>query len=101
MELTDAVVTVLTVAMVVGVPLAGLTLRFSLKPLVEAFIRLREAQLGLSGTSEVALLKERVAHLERVLDAHGLLDERRTLSVHASTPERLPAGLPLKDRERV
>ena len=100
MELTDAVVTVLTVAMVVGVPLAGLTLRFSLKPLVEAFIRLREAQLGVSSPSEVALLKERVAHLERVLDAHGLLDERRVLPVHTGTPERLPAGL-VKDRERV
>jgi hypothetical protein len=100
MELTDAVVTILTVAMVVGVPLMGLTLRFSLKPLVEAFLRLREAQLGVSNGSEVALLKARVAHLEHVLESHGLLDERRGLPVHGAPQERLPAGLPLKDRER-
>lgn len=101
MELTEAVVTVLIVAMVIGVPLLGLTLRFSLKPLVEAFIRLREAQLGVSSGSEVALLKARVAQLELVLESHGLMDERRGLSLHSSSPERLPAGVPVKDRERV
>jgi hypothetical protein len=98
MELTDAVVTVLIVGMVLGIPLAGLTLRFSLKPLVEAFIRLREAQLGVSDT---ALLRERVAHLERVLEAHGLLDGRHPVSLNPGAPERLASGLPLKDRERV
>jgi len=97
MEITEAVVSVLVVAMVLGIPLAGLTLRFSLKPLVEAFIRLREAQLGVSDT---ALLRERVAHLERVLEMHGLLDERQPV-LHPGTPERLPSNLPLKDRERV
>lgn len=95
-NVTEAITTVLVVAMVVGVPLMGLTLRFSLKPLVEAFIRLREAQLGVS---EVAVLKQRVAVLEQVLEAHGLMDERRGLPVHSQ--ERLPAGLQLKDRERV
>ena len=94
MQMTEAVVTVLIVGMVLGIPLAGLTLRFSLKPLVEAFIRLREAQLGISDT---ALLRERVAHLERVLEAHGLMDAQ-SLTVRPGLPERLA---PLKDRERV
>lgn len=97
MEMTDAVVTVLIVGMVLGIPFAGLTLRFSLKPLVEAFIRLREAQLGISDT---ALLRERVAHLERVLEAHGLMDAH-SLTVRPGLPERLPSSVPLKDRERV
>ncbi|MBZ4416065.1 hypothetical protein [Myxococcus sp. RHSTA-1-4] len=98
MDTTEAVVTVLIVTMTIGIPVAGLTLRFSLKPLVEAFIRMREVQLGASDT---LLLRERVAHLERVLEAHGLLDARQPLSLHQGPSERLPAGVPLKDRERV
>ncbi|WP_164017422.1 hypothetical protein [Pyxidicoccus trucidator] len=97
MDPTEAIVTVLIVAMTIGIPFAGLTLRFSLKPLVEAFIRLREAQLGVTDT---ALLRERVAHLERVLEAHGLLDERHPMLRQGSS-EHLPSGVPLKDRERV
>lgn len=97
MEVVEAVVIVLVVAMVVGIPVAGLTVRFSLKPLVEAFIRLREAQLG---TSDTALLRERVAHLERVLEAHGLLDSRPPLSLRQGSAERFPASVPLKERER-
>ncbi|MFP2909329.1 hypothetical protein ACLESD_30665 [Pyxidicoccus sp. 3LFB2] len=97
MEATEAIVSVLIVAMTIGIPFAGLTLRFSLKPLVDAFIRLREAQLGVTDT---ALLRERVAYLEKVLEAHGLLDERHPL-LRQGTPERLPSHAPLKDRERV
>ncbi|MCY1019507.1 hypothetical protein [Pyxidicoccus sp. MSG2] len=98
MEITEAVVTVLIVAMVLGIPFAGLTLRFSLKPLVEAFIRLREAQLGVSDTT---LLRERIAYLERVLEAHGLMDERNLLPPRQGAPERLSSVVPVKDRERV
>ncbi|QDE93168.1 hypothetical protein BHS06_31610 [Myxococcus xanthus] len=96
MDVTEGIVTFLITAMVVGVPLFGLTLRFSLKPLVEAFIRLKESQ---HGGMEVRLLRERVAHLERVLEAHGLMDDH--LSLRPGAPERLPAVAPLKDRERV
>ncbi|MCP3139523.1 hypothetical protein [Pyxidicoccus xibeiensis] len=99
METTEAVVTVLIVAMTIGIPFAGLTLRFSLKPLVDAFIRLREVQLGV-GSGDAALLRERVAYLERVLEAHGLMDERLPPS-RLGAPERLPASVNLKDRERV
>ncbi len=98
MDLTEGIFIFLITAMVVGVPLFGLTLRFSLKPLVEAFIRLKEAQYG---GAEVRLLRERVARLERVLEAHGLVDEHAPLSLRAGAPERLPAVTSLKDRERV
>lgn len=97
-HVTEAVTTVLIVGMVLGIPLAGLTLRFSLKPLVDAFIRMREAQLGVTDS---ALLRERIAYLERVLEAHGLMDERNLLPSRTGTPERLTSSVPLKDRERV
>ncbi|NMO14474.1 hypothetical protein HPC49_06340 [Pyxidicoccus fallax] len=97
-DIVDSIVTLFIVITVVGIPMMGLTLRFSLKPLVDAFIRLREAQLG---ASDNALLRERVAHLERVLEAHGLMDLRQPVSLHQDSVERLPANVPLKDRERV
>ena len=97
MTTIEAIVTIMVVGITCGIPLTGLTIRFALKPLVEAFIRLREAQLGVTDT---ALLRERVAHLERVLEAHGLLDERHPMLRQGSS-EHLPSGVPLKDRERV
>ncbi|QSQ22585.1 hypothetical protein JY651_47035 [Pyxidicoccus parkwayensis] len=97
-HLAESITTILVVGMVVGIPMLGLTVRFSLKPLVDAFIRLREAQLG---STDTVLLRERVAYLERVLEAHGLLDERQILPSRQGTPERLPSNVPLKDRERV
>ncbi|NVJ07918.1 hypothetical protein HUW63_22085 [Myxococcus sp. AM001] len=98
MDVTEAIIKFLITAMVVGVPLFGLTLRFSLNPLVEAFIRLKESQ---HGGMEVRLLRERVAHMERLLEAHGLMDDHLPVSLRPGAPERLPAVSPLKDRERV
>ncbi|WIG93311.1 hypothetical protein [Myxococcus sp. SDU36] len=98
MDVTEGIVMFLITAMVVGVPLFGLTLRFSLKPLVEAFIRLKEAQ---HGGMEVRLLRERVAHLERVLEVHGLMDDPLPRALRSSAPEHLPAVASLKGRERV
>ena len=97
-NIPEAITTVLIVTMVIGIPMMGLTLRFSLKPLIDAFIRLREAQLGVTDTT---LLRERVAYLERVLEAHGLMDERHLLPPRQGVAERLSPGVPLKDRERV
>lgn len=97
-DIAESITTVLVVAMVVGIPMVGITLRLSLKPLIEAFIRLREAQLGVSDN---AMLRERVAHLERVLEAHGLMEERPLPASRMGTPERLPPGIIVKDRERV
>ena len=58
MDTNEAVVVIMVVGMTLGIPLLGLTLRFSLKPLVEAFIRLREAQLG---STQLHALRDRVA----------------------------------------
>lgn len=99
MDPIEAVMVILVVAMTVGVPLFGLTLRFSLKPVMEAFIRLREAQLG--HHPDTAMLKARVAHLEHMLEVHGLIDDRRSLPLPSSTSERVSTSVSLKDRERV
>ena len=93
MQVTEAVVAVMVVAMTCGIPLLGLTLRFSLKPLVEAFIRLREAQLA---APQLQQLQQRVAFLERELELRGMLDRPASTPLQQLTAEQL---LPVK-RER-
>jgi hypothetical protein len=96
MDATEAFVVVMVVGMTCGIPLLGLTLRFSLKPLVEAYIRLREAQIA---SNQIEGLRQRVAYLERELEVRGLLDRPASSALQLSAPEHLPA--PVKDRERV
>ena len=96
MEATEAIVVVMVVGMIFGIPLLGLTIRFSLKPLVEAFIRLREAQLG---SSQLQALRDRVAYLERQLELHGLVERLPSTPLQQLAPEHLPAVT--KDQERI
>ncbi|WP_342376656.1 hypothetical protein NVS55_35645 [Myxococcus stipitatus] len=101
MDPVEATVAVLITAMVLGIPLFGLTVRLSLKPVMEAFIRLREAQMG-SNSAETTRLAARVARLEAILDSHGITEEVRSLSLSSGSPERvLGTPVPVKDRERV
>ncbi|HEY0672214.1 MAG TPA: hypothetical protein VGD27_08115 [Longimicrobiales bacterium] len=46
------------------IPIAGLTARFALKPIVEAIARMREVQAGSTGR-ELSVLEQRVALLEQ------------------------------------
>ena len=46
------------------IPIAGLTARFALKPIVEAIARMREVQAGATGR-ELSVLEQRVALLEQ------------------------------------
>ena len=50
--------------MTILIPIAGLTARFALKPIVEAIARMKEIQGGTSAR-EVSLLEQRVALLEQ------------------------------------
>ncbi|MBN1209521.1 MAG: hypothetical protein JXB05_32015 [Myxococcaceae bacterium] len=95
MSETEAFVTVMVVGMTLGIPILGLTLRFSLKPLAEAYIRMREAQLA---SPQVELLRERVAYLERELERRGLMDRQLPTISQVGVPEYLPTQM--KDRER-
>ncbi|WP_338863402.1 hypothetical protein [Myxococcus stipitatus] len=101
MDPIEATMVVLVTAMVFGIPLFGLTVRLSLKPVMEAFIRLREAQMA-NHSPETARLAARVARLEALLDSHGITEEVRSLSLSSGAPERaLGSPVPVKDRERV
>lgn len=96
MSETEAIVAVMLTGMLFGIPLLGLTLRFSLKPLLEAYIRVREAQLA---SPQVRMLHERVAYLERELERRGVLAPQPSVLSRLDAAEPLP--LPLKERERV
>jgi hypothetical protein len=96
MTTTEAIAVVMIVGMTCGVPLMGLTIRFALKPLVEAFIRLREAQLG---APQLHMLRERVAYLERQLELHGMADRVPSVPLQQIAPEHLAPAT--KDRERI
>lgn len=50
------------------IPIAGLTARFALKPIVEAIARMREVQAGTTGR-ELSVLEQRVALLEQQYQA--------------------------------
>ncbi|MBN9682238.1 hypothetical protein JYJ93_07365 [Corallococcus sp. NCSPR001] len=83
--------------MTVGIPLLGLTLRFALKPVIETWLRVREVQARPAG--ELEGLRARVAHLEHMLDRHGLLEHPVTRA-SAELPERL-STVARVERERV
>jgi hypothetical protein len=68
--MTEDVLTMLVpiIAIVMGsliflIPIAGFTARFALKPIVEAFARMKEAQGG--SNQELGILEQRVALLEQ------------------------------------
>ena len=96
MTTAEAVTVIMVVGITCGIPLTGLTIRFALKPMVEAFIRLREAQLS---ASQLPMLRDRVAYLERQLELHGLADRVHSMPLQQIAPEHLPAVT--KDRERI
>ena len=93
MDATEAFVVVMVVGMTCGIPLLGLTIRFSLKPLVEAYMRLREAQLA---SPHVQSLHQRVAYLERELELLRLTERSSSTALQLSAPEHLPEAS--KDR---
>jgi hypothetical protein len=93
MDATEAFVVVMVVGMTCGIPLLGLTIRFSFKPLVEAYIRLREAQLA---SPQLHSLQQRVAYLERELELLRLPAGPPSTALQLSAPEHLP--VPTKDR---
>lgn len=69
METLDALVPVLVVGMVVGVPMMALSVRIALKPVVEAWLKLRETQLQQrprAHDAELEAMKLRLAALEAV-----------------------------------
>jgi hypothetical protein len=84
MNALDAIVPVLVVGMVVGVPMFALSIRIALKPVMEAWLKAREAQPPQrvrADEAELEALKLRVAALEVVWEQRlgaGTLQPSRT-----------------------
>ncbi|MGD8276496.1 MAG: hypothetical protein PVH00_00655 [Gemmatimonadota bacterium] len=66
------------------IPVAGLTLRFALKPMVDSIARLLEVK---NGASSVDLVDKRVQLLEQ--DLHSLRSEMQLLTDRTEFYERL------------
>ena len=80
MGIEEAVVAVLVVGMVVGMPMMALSVRLALKPAIEAWLKAREAVTPRPG--ELEELKLRIAALEAVWEHRlgaGTLDPTRDL----------------------
>lgn len=90
MDATEAIMVVLVVGMTVGIPLLGVTIRLSIRPLVDAWVKLREAQTG-QASGDIEGLKMRVAALEAVLETRGMLPGGIDSLSLGSPLEQLPA----------
>ena len=66
MNEAEAIVAVLVVGMVIGLPMSGLVLRFALKPVIDAFIAVKQSQHARERNGELDALRLRVAALEAV-----------------------------------
>ena len=82
-----AILGIIMGSLVVLIPIAGLTARYALKPIVEAIARMRETQ---GTTRETALLEKRVALLEQQLQGMeasvGRLTEEAEFNRKLSAP---------------
>ncbi len=86
MQTEEAIVSVVALTMMVGIPMMGLTIRYSLKPLVDAYVRVREAHGGPKETAVLAL-EARVQMLERLLAERGadVIVPQPTSRMHSRT----------------
>lgn len=79
---------ILMSGLVVLIPVAGLTLRFALKPMVDSIARLLEVRNGAaSGAASVELVDKRVQLLEQEL--HAVRAEMQSLTDRTDFYERL------------
>ena len=62
--------------LIVLIPIAGLTARFAIKPIMEAMARSREIQAGATSPHVIAALESRLAALEQQLqNVEGSVDQ--------------------------
>jgi hypothetical protein len=82
-----SIVAIVMGMLVILIPVAGLTARFALKPIVEAIARMREGQ---GAQQEASLLQQRVALLEQQVQnmEHSVdrISEEREFNKQLATP---------------
>ena len=67
--------------LIVLIPIAGLTARFAIKPIMEAMARSREIQAGATSPQVVAALEARLAALEhQIQNVEGSVDQLQRAS---------------------
>ncbi|HEX2094743.1 MAG TPA: hypothetical protein VHG28_20230 [Longimicrobiaceae bacterium] len=81
----EGIIAILLGGLIVFVPIAGLTLRFALKPLIDSLLKLAEARRA---TPDVQLLERRLAAVEQEL--RGLKGEIREVAGPKEDYGRLP-----------
>ncbi|HEX2187562.1 MAG TPA: hypothetical protein VHG51_01630 [Longimicrobiaceae bacterium] len=74
----EDIIAILMTGLIVFVPVAGITARFALKPLIDSVVRIAEMRRS---TEEVRLLERRVALLEQELngikgEVHELAEQK-------------------------
>ena len=80
----EDIVAIVVIGLIIFVPVAGLTMRIALKPLIDSLIRIAEVRRS---TQEVALLEKRLALVEQELA--GVRGEMREVSEQAEFYRRL------------
>jgi hypothetical protein len=96
MEDVGEIIGMLAVFLCVFVPVAGITLRIAVKPVVEAIAKYMQAR---QGTEAMQLVERRVALLEQEMgamraDLQNVTEERefyRRLADQAEKPRQIPA----------
>lgn len=82
----EGMLAILLTGLIVFVPLAGLTMRFALKPLIDSLIRVVEARRP---AQDLALLERRLALVEHELSL--LRGRSGDLAAAGQDPQRLTA----------
>lgn len=80
----EDIIAILMIGLIVFVPVAGVTMRLALKPLIDSVIRVAEMRRS---TQEVALLEKRLALVEQELAS--VRGEVREVSAQAEFYRRL------------
>ncbi len=68
-ETIPLILTIILTGMIIGVPVLAFSLRFALKPLVEAYTRLKEVQQGSGEPRELPVVVQQLSRLEQRLSA--------------------------------
>ncbi len=84
----EEIVGILMLGLIVFVPVAGITARFALKPLIDSVIRIAEMRRS---TEEVRLLERRIALLEQEMngmkgEVHELAEQKEFLRKLSEPP---------------
>jgi hypothetical protein len=92
----EDIIETLALFLIIFVPVAGITARIAIKPIVEAFTKYMQVRQGTEG---MELLERRMALLEQELGATRA--EVQSLSEARDFDRQIAAGSPVQERPRI